>query len=124
MLNPKILSIKVEGSFGSSGNIPPFVPDFVAQKDHLLFQTYDLVKQILADEFLWAMVEQIYLNKQKEFILIPKLGKQKIYLGTYENMSDKLANLKLFYSKAIAEEGWQKYSAFDLRYDGQIVGRK
>ena len=108
----------------ASGNIPPFVPDFLAQKDHLLFQTYDLAKQILADDFLWAMVEQIYLNKQKEFILIPKLGKQKIYLGTYENMGDKLANLKLFYAKAIAEEGWQKYSAFDLRYDGQIVGRR
>jgi len=58
------------------------------------------------------------------FVLIPKLGKQKIYLGTYENMPEKLANLKLFYSKAIAEEGWQKYSAFDLRYDGQIVGRR
>lgn len=108
----------------ASGNIPPFVPDFLAQKEHLLFQTYDLAKQILADDFLWAMVEQIYLTKQKEFVIIPKLGKQKIYLGTYENMPDKLANLKLFYSKAIAEEGWQKYSAFDLRYDGQIVGKR
>ncbi len=108
----------------ASGNIPPFIPDFRSQKDHLLFQTFDLSKQILADDFLWAMVEQIYLNKKKEFVLIPKLGKQKIYLGTYENMSDKLANLKLFYSKAIAEEGWQKYSAFDLRFNGQIIGRR
>lgn len=108
----------------ASGNIPPFVPDFAAQEDHLLFQIFDLSKQIIADEFLWAMVEQIYLDKQKEFILIPKLGKQQIYLGTYENMPEKLANLKLFYSKAVAEEGWQKYSAFDLRYKGQIVGRR
>lgn len=108
----------------ATGNIPPFIPDFAERDQHLLKSTFELANKILADNFLWAMVEQIYVNNKNEFILIPKLGKQKIYLGKIDNMNDKLENLLLFYQKGIADTGWEKYKAIDLRYKGQVVGKK
>jgi len=108
----------------ATGNIPPFIPDFSEREQHLLKATFELAQKILANEFLWAMVEQIYVNNKNEFILIPKLGKQKIYLGNIDNINDKLENLNLFYQKGIANTGWEKYEAIDLRYKGQVVGKR
>jgi len=56
--------------------------------------------------------------------LAPKLGNQKIFLGKYNNIDIKLENLKIFYQKAIANEGWRKYKNFDLSYKGQVVAEK
>lgn len=106
----------------ASGNIPPFIPDFQERKQHLLKSTFDLSKRILENDFLLPLVEQIYINNKNEFILIPKLGKQKILIGEYEHIENKLYNLEIFYKKALAKEGWKKYETIDLRFKDQVVG--
>jgi len=108
----------------ATGNIPPFVPDFQEREDHTLQHIYELAQQIIANPFLWSMTEQIYVNNRNEFTLIPKLGKQKILLGKYEEIENKLENLEIFYKNAIATKGWRIYKTIDLRYDGQVVGVK
>jgi len=47
---------------------------------------------------------------------------RKILLGQYVHIDDKLENLEIFYKKVIAQEGWQKYKAFNLTYKDQVVG--
>ena len=108
----------------ATGNIPPHIPDFLERKEHLLYQVFELGKKILNDEFFYPMIEQIYVNNQKEFVLIPKLGKQTILFGKYENVDIKLENLKIFYQRAIAEEGWRKYKTINLEFKGQVVAEK
>ena len=56
--------------------------------------------------------------------MAPKLGNQKIFLGKYDNIEIKLENLKIFYQKAIAQEGWRKYKNIDLRFKGQVIAEK
>ena len=85
---------------------------------------YALAKKIIAIPFLWAMTEQIYVDNKNEFTLIPKMGKQKIRLGKYELIEDKLENLAIFYQQAITQKGWQVYEEIDVRYKGQVVGVK
>lgn len=106
----------------ASGNIPPHVPDFLDKEQYLLKDLYHLAERILADPFLKLMTEQLYVNNSREFILIPKVGRQKILLGRAENLDEKLENLKLFYERALPASGWRKYKSIDLRYKGQIVG--
>ena len=108
----------------ATGNIPPHTPEFMQRPKHALNQLFHLAKKILADELFHPMVEQIYVNKKGEYLLIPKLGNQKILFGKYENVDIKLENLKVFYQKAIANEGWRKYKQIDLRYKGQVVAQK
>lgn len=108
----------------ATGNIPPYVPDFKDREEHTLNHIYDLGQKVLANPFLWNMVEQIYVNNRNEYTLIPKLGNQKILLGKYDEMDNKLENLEIFYKNAIATKGWRIYKTIDLRYDGQVVGVK
>ena len=79
---------------------------------------------MLADPFYSALVEQIYLSNVGEYILIPKVGQQKIILGPYEEIEDKLERLKIFYKQGIPYEGWQKYKSINLKFKDQVVCKK
>jgi cell division protein FtsQ len=76
------------------------------------------------DEFLDALIGQIYLNELNEVELIPKIGNQSILLGDFENMAKKLMNLKAFYLQIMKHTGWEKYSIINLTYDNQVVCSK
>ena len=108
----------------ATGNISPHTPEFMERKNHPLNQLFDLSKKLLADELYRPMMEQIYVNNKREYILAPKLGNQKIFLGKYDNIEIKLENLKIFYQKAVAQEGWRKYKNIDLRFKGQVIAEK
>lgn len=109
----------------ATGEIPPYTPDFKKpEKKHFLNDLNELIYKIRHDDFLHAQVEQIYVNQYKEFTLIPKVGKQKILLGKYEDIDDKLQRLKLFYEEGMSREGWNKYKTINLKYRKQIVCKK
>lgn len=105
----------------ATGDIQPHTPEFMEREEHEFKDLFDLAKYIIADPFWYAMVEQIYLNKRGEFVLIPKIGDQTIIFGKYEEVDDKFFRLKTFYEEAISQEGWKKYHSIDLRYEGQVV---
>ena len=105
----------------ATGNIPPHVPNFLNKKKHLLKDLYNLTNYILNDEFLTALVEQIYITNSGEFILIPKIGKHKILFGKYEDIADKFKRLKVFYKEVLPFEGWRKYKTINLKFKKQVV---
>ena len=71
-----------------------------------------------------VMVEQVYRSETGSYTLIPKLGYQKIVLGPYEAIDEKLERLRVFYREGIPYEGWQKYSTINLTFDGQVVCKR
>ncbi len=108
----------------ATGDIQPHSPEFLERKHHEMKDLFALTKYILADKFWKAMIEQVYLNKRGEFVLIPKIGGQTIIFGKYEDVGDKFFRLKTFYEEAMSREGWKKYHSIDLRYKGQVVCEK
>lgn len=82
------------------------------------------VKAIEADSFAKALVEQIDLDENGDFVLIPKIGHEKIMVGGAEAIEDKLNRLKLFYRENMGRQGWNVYKTINLKFKGQIVGRK
>jgi cell division protein FtsQ len=107
----------------ATGSVQAYAPDFLKKEGHQLKDLFELTKFIHEDEFLFAMVEQIHVH-DKEFVLIPKIGKQKILLGTIDKLQDKIDRLKIFYEKVMPREGWNTYSRIDLRFEGQVIGGK
>ena len=83
---------------------------------------YRIAKYINDDEFLKAQIEQLYVDK--DFILIPKVGKQTIILGDASNVKIKLDKLKAFYLQAFNKIDLNKYSTLNLKYANQIVCTK
>lgn len=105
----------------ATGSIAPHVDDFLERDEHRLKQVYDLAHLLLADDFFSAMIEQIHLEEDGDFILVPLVGDQRIILGPYENVPRKLSNLKIFYQEAMPYEGWRTYRTINLKFKGQVV---
>lgn len=106
-----------------TGEIDAFDYTYANDKNHNLNDMFALVKRIKRDKFLNSLVDQIHLDKGKNIVLIPNLGKKKIILGTMESLEDKLVNLKTYYKQGVKQVGVDKFSVLDLRFKNQVVGR-
>ncbi len=98
------------------------VQEFESNND--LKNSYQLAKYIYQDKFLKALTEQIYVNRNKEFEIVPKIGKQLILLGDVSQLEDKFRKLELFYKQGITLRGWDRYKLIDLKYKNQVVCTK
>lgn len=108
----------------ATGAIPPHVPNYQKRRKHVLKDLFELANLIDADEFLQPMIEQIYRDQNGEYTLIPKVGKQKILLGLYEDIEDKFFRLEKFYQEAIPYAGWRRYKTINLKFRNQVVCKK
>ena len=102
------------------GKIPQYHDRAFEEKKGILYDIYSLGLKMRQDPFLTAQIDQIFINENQEVELIPKIGKQEILFGSFDDMEDKLENLVAFYNNGIAYKGWRRYSKIDLRYDKQV----
>jgi cell division protein FtsQ len=114
----------------ASGNIPEKYSKKLTsvKKDSIiapiLNQITLLAEKIAADPFLDAQFEQIYVTDRKEFELVPRVGPHIVLLGKLDSLDTKFRNLKQFYKTQIKNEGYNKYSYINLKFDNQIVCTK
>lgn len=90
----------------------------------ILDEIYELAKYIDGSEFWKAQIEQIYVNKEFELELIPKVGNHIIVFGKPNSIETKFKKLFVFYEKGLSKTGWNEYSKVDLSYKNQIVCTK
>ena len=83
-----------------------------------------LTNIIREDRFLNTLVEQIATDNNGDWILVPKLGPTKILIGDLENMDGKVESIKKVFKKILPAEGWDKYSAINLKFKGQVICTK
>lgn len=105
----------------ATGNIPVFIDDFKLRKNHLLKDLFELTLQITEDELLSRLIEQVHVTVRGEYILIPKIGRQKIDFGKYEDADHKLRRLKVFYLEGMPYLGWRNYQRINLKFKNQVV---
>lgn len=84
-------------------------------------QLYKIATHVDNDTFLKAQIEQIFVDKDNEFILVPKVGNHTILLGGIENLENKFKMLKVFYKNGLNKTGWSKYNAINLKFKNQII---
>jgi len=107
-----------------TGHIDNYISSYKKKTDHNLNYVLSVSQKIYEDDFLSALVDQIYVTEEDDIILIPKLGRQRIALGPDENLDDKMYKLKTYYKKGVKNMGIDRFEELNLRYDGQIVGTK
>ncbi len=90
----------------------------------LLSDLYKLALYIYRDPFLKAQVDQIYVNHQGDYELIPKLGNHLILLGNTEDLEDKFNRLMVFYKQGLNQIGWNRYNIINIKYKNQVVCSK
>ncbi len=85
---------------------------------------YRLGMFIMKNDFLKALIEEVYVNKNGEFELIPRLRNQLIIFGTTENMNEKFERLMIFYKKGLSITGWQRYNVINIKFRNQVICSK
>ena len=98
--------------------------DFEKKERSILKDLVNLTRFIRENEFWNKMIQQVHVTDKNEFILIPLVGNHKIMFGDADEMEAKFHKLEIFYNQGLTYKGWQEYDVVDIRYKGQVVGRK
>jgi cell division protein FtsQ len=94
----------------------------LAKPDSILLEgIVKLATYINADSFWTAQIEQVHINGQSKFEMVPLIGNQLILLGDAEQLDKKFNRLKAFYEQALLGQGINTYEKLDVRFDKQIV---
>jgi len=109
--------------FESYSPSPYFLENDSAAVISVLDEIYNILKFIDKQPFWKAQLEQIVVNKDKSFILIPKVGNHEIHFGKIDNMEGKFKKLEIFYQRGMTAEGWKGYKVVDVQYKKQIICR-
>ncbi len=84
-----------------------------------VFKTADYIRK----DSLWdAQIAQIYVNKDHEIELVPRVGNNRILLGDADSLDTKFHNLRVFYKKALPQVGWGAYKMINIKYANQVIG--
>ncbi|MAC95301.1 MAG: cell division protein FtsQ [Flavobacteriales bacterium] len=90
----------------------------------LVDDIFELAEYIRKDELWSAQIEQLYVNKDFELELIPRVGNHRIVIGDATAIDEKFDKLKIFYYKGLSKTGWNEYSVINLKYANQVVCTK
>lgn len=94
-------------------------------KDQLLSDDiFYMVNYIRKNEFWNAQIQEIYINRNKEFEFVPTMGDHRIMFGSIENMVGKFEKLKVFYEDGLRNMNWNRFSIINVKYKNQIVCTK
>ncbi|WP_235296174.1 cell division protein FtsQ/DivIB [Portibacter marinus] len=100
-----------------TGNVNKYSHDYKKDENHQFNAIFKLARRVNEDEFLEALTEQIHVKKDGSYLLVPKLGNEKILLGSVDDLDEKVFKLKQFYKEGLTREGWGKYALLDFQYD-------
>ena len=106
----------------ATGAIEAYTPDYLTQLNNNLKEVYTIAKRVDDDAFLSSLTEQINIAEDGTIVIIPKLGRNKIILGSTVALDRKINYLKTYYKEGIRRVGLDRFSEIDLSYDGHIVG--
>ena len=101
----------------ASGNTP-------SGKRNIMRELFELAEYINNDRFWKAQIQQIYVNEDGDFELIPMVGAHIIVFGAFDKVEAKFSKLESFYRNGLNVKGWNVYDVINLKYEGQIVATK
>ncbi len=108
----------------ATGHIDTYVNEYQEQATNNINQIYSIANEIDEDPFLKSLIEQINVEEDGSFVMVPKLGRNKIILGDHLALNDKMNKLKAYYKEGIKRVGLDRFSEINLSYEGHIVGIK
>jgi cell division protein FtsQ len=71
-----------------------------------------------------TLIDQIYIERNGDMMMVPKVGDHVIELGTIDDLDNKFSNLLTFYLNGMPRAGWNTYSKISLKFKGQVVCTK
>lgn len=125
---PKILVFTgMETVFQNQFDIDRIINNDSLKTIFKLDEIYRISSYVCNDAFYDAQIVQVHYDSEDGFVLIPRVGAQKIIFGSAdseEQVKQKFEKLTTFYEDVIPYEGWEKYKSINLKFENQIVAKK
>ena len=78
----------------------------------------------LQDDSYWSQrITQVHVRNPKQHVLKQRHVEGDILLGDLQGYEQKMERLRKLYVKGFDKIGYKSYKEYDLRYQGQVVGR-
>ena len=106
----------------ASGNIPH--PEEDSRMNKRLGEIYSFSSYLTDHPFWKEQIVQIYVDRNGEYELIPRVGAHHILLGSMDQWEKKLRNLELLYRQGLSKYGWNTYGTINLKYTNQVICTK
>ena len=85
---------------------------------------FDFALWLTNNRYWKSRIQDVQVVNPKHLVLMQKDNKGKIILGDLSEYEKKMAKLQKVYTKCLDEIGYKDYREYDLRYKGQVIGRK
>lgn len=122
--NARVLVVNGEFSTPFKNHLDVKEKDSLQNEYRILNDIYNVAKEIHADAFLNALLEQIYVDEAGEMILTPKIGPKEILFGKGENAGYKLQKLTYFYKEGYPLKGFDAYKKLNVKFSDQVVATR
>lgn len=96
--------------------------DIYAKTD--LPQTFNLVKEVLNDNYAKSCVKQIHYDKKKNYIFSVNNTNIIVIFGDVNEIREKLLKMKHFFDKMLGNPELDNYKEINLNYKNQVVCTK
>jgi cell division protein FtsQ len=91
----------------------------------ILPSIYKVASFINSNDFWKAQITQVNVDSLQEFVLIPRVGGQRIILGDTSDLKQKFDKLFVLYKDGFNNNGkWNEYATINLKYKHQIICTK
>ena len=94
------------------------------EKDMLYDKMLYLALALDQVPFMQALTEQVYIRRDKQFEIIPKVGYDHIVVGDTSNLITKFNNLQCFYQQKLPYMERSTYKYLDISFDNQIIAKR
>jgi len=105
-------------------NVLSLTEDSDVNDETILKDIYHIAMFIKNNKFWNAQIEQIFVNRNNELELVPRVGAHIILFGGPEDYVAKFEKLKMMYDKGLKYTDWNGYSKISLKYKDQVICKK
>ena len=117
------------GHFTQKDTVLAAIPNIHTAENDSLRSNYDIVKLWQLAHYLdkkdyLALFDQIYIDRQGDLLLTPKLGTHVVNVGSPDNLDTKFKHLMALYKQALPRVGWDRYNLVTLKFKDQLVCQK
>ena len=85
---------------------------------------FDFALWLTKNRYWKSRIQDVQVVNPKHLVLHQKDNRGKIILGDLSQYEHKLDKLQKLYTKGLEYIDYQNYREYDLRYQGQVIGRK
>ncbi len=100
------------------------LPQMQQNRNFRLIILYNVAAYLHSHPETGILFDQIYMDKNGDIQLVPKVGNHLVTLGDDSDLDRKFYDLLAFYREGFSRVGWDSYKHLNVKYTDQVIGTR